>query len=155
MNNKLRNSLVVSAIAICGLVVGQAGVKAEPVTSSDIEFSGTISNMCTWGTPTAGVLADITSPTQTSLETSTPAQIKLSCNGDVVVDADLDSEDFAASNGNMELEDVELTSELLDNEGLLTGPIDNTYDVSAKLNFTGTVQPGTYTYKIKFTATPQ
>ncbi|MBW4623423.1 MAG: hypothetical protein KME17_29210 [Cyanosarcina radialis HA8281-LM2] len=170
MHNQLRNSLVISALAICGVVAGNSGAIAAPVDSADIPFNGTMTNMCAFGTPTAGTLGDITSPTQDYLESysgtgATDASINLSCNGDAQL-AITDIQEVSVPSGMtssakyISVWDSNGGWTYFDTTGwnipsLITGPSNQNLNVQMRVSYTTAVKPGSYQYTTKLTATPQ
>jgi hypothetical protein len=176
MSSKLRNSLIVSVIAISGVVASQVAVKAESgvaVNSPDIEFNGTVTNKCVFGTPTNGVLGDITSPTQTEIISSKgpgfkSAGIRLTCNGNV----QLAVSEFKQVNAVSGMEVKSGVVSVFTAAGTpkttnmtwagvkvapisLTGPVDRNLIVNMRVVYKSAVKPGTYLYTTKLTATPQ
>jgi hypothetical protein len=176
MNSKLRNSLIVSVIAISGVVASQAAVKAESgvaVNSPDIEFNGTVTNKCVFGTPTNGVFGDITSPTQNEILSSKgpgykSGGIRLTCNGNVQVVVSEFKQVTTVSGMEVKGGVVSVFNNLgtpkttnLTWTGVkstpisLTGPINQNLIVNMRLTYKSAVKPGTYLYTTKVTATPQ
>ncbi|MBW4623424.1 MAG: hypothetical protein KME17_29215 [Cyanosarcina radialis HA8281-LM2] len=169
MHNKLRNSLVISALAICGVVAGNSGAMAAPVDSAPIPFEGTVTNMCAFGTPTAGAFGDISSPDQNyivSVEGSgfQAAYIRLTCNGDAGVEVSDFQEVSKPTGMNLDGAAVSVESsyggsywDTFDGSGnhTVTGPFDENLIVNMGIGYTTPVKPGVYSYTTKLTATPQ
>ncbi len=167
---------MVSALAICGVVAGNSAALAAPVDSPDIPFSGTITNMCTFGAPNAGTIGDVNGPGDTIIASyrgngGTTASVNLACNGNAQV-AVSDFQQVSvptgmtlntansgwwlirANDGNGQFVYRRMSGST-DGSMTLTGPFSQNINVDIDLTYTTAVKPGTYSYTTKLTATPQ
>jgi hypothetical protein len=180
MKNKLRNSLTISVLAICGVIASYSGAQAIQLpeegdnSSPDIEFSGDVTNMCAFGTPSTGTFGDTPTPDTKEIWAASgmdgaaplgvPATINLACNGnadlavsevnEVSIPAGMTSSEIIG--GAQTTRGISFgSSEGSGEPQNLTGPFNEDVLVGMLVEYTTAVKPGAYKYTTKLTATPQ
>ncbi len=155
----LRRSLFVSAVLLASSFGFANSAKAAPGPSVDAtaQFGVSLGNTCTWGTPSGvGVLA--VNVTDNGLETTTPVEVNINCNGSALLTVGDPTQSGTGEITTNNVVTLTTTAGVTNNAGSgitvsATG-IDENATVSMTADTAASPTVGTYSYDVVVTAAP-